>query len=69
MEANAHFQSLLQIQQGTTTDLENSLRQEKALTNQLQLKLQSSQRLNTEAQQKMRVFSSVSFSLGSWREN
>ena len=55
MERNSHIQSLLDIQKGTTADLENSLNQEKLLTKQLQLKVQSLQRSVTELEQKLRV--------------
>ena len=60
MERNTHLQSLLDIQKGTTADLENSLNQEKLLTKQLQLKVQSLQRSVAELEQKLRVESTFS---------
>ena len=55
LESNTHYQSLLQIQKGSITEYENSLKQEKSLTNQLQLKIEYLQRLNGELEQNLRV--------------
>ena len=69
MDLNVHIQSLLDIQKGTVADLENSLNQEKNLSHQFQLKLQSSQRTITDLEQRLRVFFSLCCRLGSWRES
>lgn len=55
LESNTHYQSLLQIQKGSIMEYENSLQQEKSLTNQLQLKIESLQRINGELEQSLRV--------------
>ena len=55
LESNTHYQSLLQIQKGSIMEYENSLKQEKSLTNQLQLKIESLQRINGELEQSLRV--------------
>ena len=55
LESNTHYQSLLQIQKGSIMEYENSLQQEKSITNQLQLKIESLQRINGELEQSLRV--------------
>lgn len=64
MERHVHIQSLLELQKGTTADLENSLKQEKNLTRQLQVKVQSLQRHTTELEQSLRVCFMGNHSIG-----